>query len=313
MTKTGRRQFIRQSSLAFASIAATGILPGFANASPFIKKATPKLSFSTLGCPDWSFEKIIDFASKNNYTGIEIRGILRETDINKIPEFSPSKFEATNRLLKDKSISIVNLGSSAALHHPPGETRTKHIDDAKQYIDLASKLNCPFIRVFPNNLPKDQEKTKTLDLIAEGMNLLGDYAKGSKVKVLMETHGEVLWKDDLVYIMQKVNTENTGLIWDIMNAWSITKEDPSIIYPAIAKYVKHVHVKDGVFDGEKIRYTLLGKGIAPIKKAVQLLHKNKYDGFYSIEWEKLWHPEIAEPEIAFPPYPAEIKTYFPHN
>ncbi len=47
-----------------------------------------KLSFSTLGCPDWSFDKIIDFAKDNNYKGIEVRGILREMDLTKVPEFS---------------------------------------------------------------------------------------------------------------------------------------------------------------------------------------------------------------------------------
>ena len=26
----------------------------------------------------------------------------------------------------------------------------------------------------------------------------------------------------------------------------------------------------------------------------------KYDGFISFEWEKKWHPEIADPEIALP-------------
>ncbi|HTB23853.1 MAG TPA: hypothetical protein VK711_00720, partial [Puia sp.] len=46
-----------------------------------------KLSFSTLGCPDWSFDKIIDFAKANNYEGIEVRGIMREMDLTKVAEF----------------------------------------------------------------------------------------------------------------------------------------------------------------------------------------------------------------------------------
>ena len=27
-----------------------------------------------------------------------------------------------------------------------------------------------------------------------------------------------------------------------------------------------------------------------------------YQGYYSLEWEKTWHPELEEPEIAFPAY-----------
>jgi hypothetical protein len=57
-----------------------------------IKKETSlKLSFSTLGCPDWSFDKIIDFARDNQYSGIEVRGILRQMDLTLVPEFSNSE------------------------------------------------------------------------------------------------------------------------------------------------------------------------------------------------------------------------------
>ncbi|HZZ74771.1 MAG TPA: sugar phosphate isomerase/epimerase, partial [Puia sp.] len=36
-----------------------------------LKENSLKLSFSTLGCPDWSFDKIIEFARDNQYSGIE--------------------------------------------------------------------------------------------------------------------------------------------------------------------------------------------------------------------------------------------------
>ena len=36
---------------------------------------TMKLSFTTLGCPDWSFAKILEEAQRIGYEGVEIRGI----------------------------------------------------------------------------------------------------------------------------------------------------------------------------------------------------------------------------------------------
>ena len=39
-------------------------------------------------------------------------------------------------------------------------------------------------------------------------------------------------------------------------------------------------------------------------QAVSLLKAGGYDGYYSFEWEKWWHPELAEPEVAFPAYKA---------
>jgi len=54
----------------------------------------------------------------------------------------------------------------------------------------------------------------------------------------------------------------------------------------------------------------MGKGEVPIFEAIDILHKNNYSGYYSFEWEKLWHPEIDEPEIALADYPKAMKQHF---
>jgi predicted xylose isomerase-like sugar epimerase len=45
----------------------------------------------------------------------------------------------------------------------------------------------------------------------------------------------------------------------------------------------------------------------PISQAIKLLAKDGYKGYYSFEWEKLWHPEIDAPEIALADYPKAMK------
>jgi sugar phosphate isomerase/epimerase len=266
------------------------------------------LSFSTLGCPDWPLDKILLFAKEHQYKGIEIRGIQRELNLVKCNAFnSPEKIKASKKMAKDAGISIVNLGASSALHHPAGAERTKSIDEAKQFIDLAQALGCPYIRVFPNNLPKEQEKKATLDLIKEGLSVLGDHAKGSGVTVLMETHGDVVYTDDLVNIMQDLNHPQVGLVWDIVNMWSVTKETPAQVYPKLKPFIKHTHIKDFKMKEGKMQYTLLGKGESPIYQAIDLLRKDDFRGYYSFEWEKLWHHEIEEPEIALAAYAYTMK------
>ena len=44
---------------------------------------------------------------------------------------------------------------------------------------------------------------------------------------------------------------------------------------------------------------LTGTGEVPVRRQIETLVRNHYTGFYSFEWEKRWHPEIEEPEIAF--------------
>src|ERR1043166_10207761 len=114
MIAATRRDFLKTSA-GFVALAVAGTTFDF-------KKEKLKLSFSTLGCPDWPFEKIVSFAAANNYDGIEFRGIQRELDLTKTAAFSDDqKIQASLKLLKDKNLKVVDLGSSTTLHLPEGE------------------------------------------------------------------------------------------------------------------------------------------------------------------------------------------------
>src|SRR6516225_5891222 len=105
-----RREFIKMNS----ALLLAAVIP-----SSFIhKKYRPLLSFSTLGCPDWSFDKIVAFAKANNYDAIEIRGIQREMDLPKAAPFnSKENIAASLKLMHDNNLKFSDLGSSCELHH----------------------------------------------------------------------------------------------------------------------------------------------------------------------------------------------------
>jgi sugar phosphate isomerase/epimerase len=300
--KLSRRHFI-------GSVPLLAFLPAIIH--PPKKNELYKLSFSTLGCPDWPFEKIIDFAKTNNYSGIEVRGILREMDLTKVPEFAnPGAIAVTMKKMQDRGLVFVDLGSSCALHFSKGEERNKNLDEGKRFINLASQLNCPYVRVFPNQLPKDRDRQESLNLIIEGLQELGKYANGTGVTVLLESHGELIYKKDLLTVMEGAATPNVGLVWDVCNMWIATKEPPVQVYAMLKPYIRHTHIKDLKMVDNKEEYVLLGTGIVPIFQAIDLLYGNKFPGFYSFEWEKLWHPEILAPEIALADYPPAMKKHF---
>jgi sugar phosphate isomerase/epimerase len=304
MFHTTRKEFLQSSAILLAA-ALTG--PSFD-----LKKQPLRLSFSTLGCPDWSFQQIIDFAAAHGYQGIELRGILRQMDLTKCDVFSsPANITDTLTRMKVKKLEFVNLGSSCNLHISDPVKRKENIDEGKRFIDLAQQIHCPYVRVFPNNFPKDQDKQATIDLIVKGLQELGDYARGKKVMVLMETHGEVVQSEDLLKIMQSANHAQTGLIWDVTNMWTITKEPPAQVYEKLKNYIHHTHIKDAKLVNAEPKYTFLGKGEVPIFEAIALLQKNGYKGYYSFEWEKMWHPELAEPELALADYPEAMRKQFP--
>src|ERR1700679_4067651 len=108
MDQYSRRQFVQTSSLL---VAGSVIKPSFA-----FKKHKPQLSFSTLGCPDWSFTQITDFAAANGYTGIELRGIQREMDLTKCKDLNSIQSRLdTLKIMGDKGLKFVDFGSSCTL------------------------------------------------------------------------------------------------------------------------------------------------------------------------------------------------------
>ncbi len=304
-----RRHFVSSglwlagSALLPASVLANAGLA--ANASP--NAASPLLSFSTLGCPKWDLPQVLSFAAAKGYQGVELRGINGELNLPASPWFRDSaSTAATLQRFRDNKLRIAGLGSSAELHHADPAKRREAIDQAKAFIDLANALGGTNVRVFPNKLPKEENKKVVIDRIAAGMNELAAYAKGGPSTVLLETHGDLVWADDIVQVMQQVSGP-AGVIWDIYNMWTITQEAPAVVFPKLRPYIRHTHIKDSQPANGQEHYVLLGKGRAPVREAVALLKSSGYSGFYSFEWEKLWHPDIAEPEIALADFPQAFK------
>jgi sugar phosphate isomerase/epimerase len=139
---------------------------------------------------------------------------------------------------------------------------------------------------------------------------LGDYAKASKVNVLMETHHDLVRSGDIEKIMVQAEHPQVGLVWDVTNMWTITKESPVEVYKKLKKYIRHTHIKDAKLVDGKVQYVLMGQGEVPIFEAIDALSKGGYKGYYSFEWEKLWHPELLEPEVAFADYSKAMKRHF---
>ena len=42
--------------------------------------------------------------------------------------------------------------------------------------------------------------------------------------------------------------------------------------------------------------------MTPRQRYLAWLKVAGFDGWLSFEWDKKWHPELAEPEVALPPY-----------
>ena len=298
MTPITRRQFMRYSALVLSALSAD---PSTTNSKPL------PIGFSTLGCPKWDWIKILDFAHQNGFAAVELRGLLGTMDLPSRPEFAPDRITATRQDVAARGLHISCLSSSANLHDTDLHRHEQQLADARRFIDLASALNAPYVRVFGNNIvgPRDQ----VIDHVAKSLRELADYSGPRNVNVLIESHGDFVDSPTLRAVLDKTDSSHVGLLWDANHTYVSGKEDPAFTVSRLGKYIRHTHLKDSRGEGNDVHYVLTGRGEVPVKRQMQLLAQSGYQGYYSFEWEKVWHPELDEPEIAFPDFAQAATQY----
>jgi sugar phosphate isomerase/epimerase len=268
------------------------------------------IGFSTLGCPRWDWATILNRAHQWGYAAVEIRGLQGEMDLTKCAEFKGAALVENLKRLADLNLRISDLGSSARMHEQAATTRAAQLDEGKRFIDLAQRLHAPYIRVFGDRFVAGEPKQATIERVAAGLQELAEHARGSQVGVLLESHGDFCDSPTLLAILKATNRPEVGLVWDAHHTVVEGKEAPADTLRQLHHYVHHVHLKDSKPDGKSVRYVLTGSGTIPLREIVQLLRKQQYQGFYSFEWEKVWHPDIEEPEVAFPQFAKVMADYF---
>jgi sugar phosphate isomerase/epimerase len=296
MTHMDRREFLQRLALMVAALpaalyAAGGRLP---------------IGFSTLGCPSWDWLKILDFAQQNGFAAVELRGLQGTMDLPSRPEFGATRIEQSKKEIADRALRISCVSSSANLHNA-GQEHEQQLADARRFIDLASQLGAPYVRVFGNKLIGP--RAPALEHIATSLRELGDYAGPKNVTVLLESHGDFTDAPTLREILEKAGSPHVGLLWDAHNTYVDGREDPAVTVSQLGSYIRHTHLKDARVEGGEDHYVLTGRGGVPVKRQVELLVAAGYAGYYSFEWEKAWHPEIEEPEVAIADFARVVTRY----
>lgn len=269
------------------------------------------IAFSTLGCPAWQWSKILDYAAAHNFPAIELRGLEGNLDLPSHEVFAPSRIARTRSEIRAHDLRIACVSSSAHLDEPAGAKRTQQLSDAKRFLELAAALDAPYVRVFgtgsgdPSIAPSDALKEK----VASGLKELGEFAASHNVTVILESHDNLVTSPVLSDVLQRAGSDHVALLWDAHHTFASGKEDPEFTVAQLGKWIRHTHLKDSVLDGKDRKYVLTGRGDVPIQRQVSALQRMGYKGFYCFEWEKVWHPDLTDPEIAIADYARVMAGY----
>lgn len=246
------------------------------------------LCFSTLGCTERNLTDILSLCKEYSIGYLEIRGISGELDCRKIDVFSSEHIENTCEIFEKSHVEPLILGTSCSFHK--AENYDNAVDEGKAAIDIASKLGARGIRVFGDRLTPD-----SMQRIIKGIHTLCGFARHTDVSVLLETHGDFNTAENLSPILKEFQNEpHFGLIWDVEHTNKTYGDNWSEFYSFALPFIRHVHIKDAA-EGDLVQ---IGDGSIPIKQIMRRLLSDGYEGAFSLEWEKKWHPELPPFESA---------------
>lgn len=246
------------------------------------------IAFSTLGCPSWDLDTILRAAVDFGYDALELRGHLDQMDLPQAAPFTPENRAQTRRRIADAGLRVCCVGSS-------GVVAQGNLEHVRAHCALARDLDCPLVRVFGG------ERT---DRSAANLRAFGDAAVDAGVALVLETHDAFSTGATVAALLAEADHPAVFSLWDLHHPYR-QGEAPAETLAHLLPTLRHVHIKDSR-DGV---YTLPDEGDVPLAAMLADLRAHGYDGVVSVEWEKRWHPELPDPEVALPAYAAFLKAH----
>lgn len=258
-----------------------------------------KLAYSTLACPRWTVEEAVTAAVADGYEAIEWR--LADGEL-----IGPETGSAVRRRLREvpavHGIEVACLDTSCRVVQGSAQERAEQIEAGQRMIDMAAEIGAPFVRLFGGPLPDGVTRADILAPTAEVLRTLGEYGAAHHVTALIETHDAWSQSADVLALLHAVASPTVKVLWDIHHTYR-SGEAPAQSVAGLGSAIGYVHVKDGRPRADAPggwELCLTNEGVVPLGEAFSALKQSGYDGYLSLEWEKKWHPEIPEPEIALP-------------
>jgi sugar phosphate isomerase/epimerase len=256
--------------------------------------AGPRIAFSTLAFPDASLATALSLGRAWGYGGVELRLIDGELIDPSMPAAARAQ---VRRTAAAAGLPIVAVDSSVQL---TGEDAGPQL---RQFLELASDWESPLVRVFGGSLPgHGPARTARLGAAARVLEASVPAAARLGVAIGVETHDAFSASSVLAELLALAALPWVGAVWDSHHPHRMG-EQPADVFANIGPRVLLAQVKDAVKRPERDaewRLVLLGEGEVRVREMLRLLTEHGYQGWVSVEWEKRWHQEIEEPEVALP-------------
>ena len=247
-----------------------------------------KLSFSTRGWADLSWDSLVETALDMKFTGIEVYNLWKFPALtDRGGPFHPHKLAATVRQLRDKKLSIPCLDTSLDLSDCDlSETLLP------QMLRAARDLQVSAIVAWASRGDDEGEA-----MVRRNVDAVLPLAEELNVSILLKTSGIFADTARLRSFLERYASDHLAALWDMHHPYRDFGESADTTIKNLGTYVRHVHLRDS---DDASTYNLIGEGNLPVTDMMRALSSINYDGFISLEWKPEWMEDLQDREIIFP-------------
>lgn len=225
--------------------------------------------------------KFIDICAEYGCVGAELTSYYFPPNVDKDYLLKIKRYA----FLKGIAISGTAVGNTFT--HPKGEARDREINLVKRWIEHASVMGAPHIRVFAGNQGNqsyDDAKKNCIEALEE----CADYAGKFGIFLGLENHGGIVAEpEQILQIIKDVKSPWVGINLDTGN---FRTDDPYKDLALCAPYAVNVQVK------VEIRRRNQSKSEpTDIPRIIKILRDSNYQGYVALEYEAAEDPWVAVP------------------
>ena len=268
-----------------------------------------KLSVSTCGWPECPWSEIETLARDARYEGIELYDINETRLTGPGSAFSPEKKESTLRRLAGEGLFI----SCVDAHENPAapERFDACVTEVQTLIAFAASVRCEYVRLRAEPTGRGTEADN--ENVRRVLERLINTAEEAGVTLLLETAGIYANTALLASLLDGFARDSLSALWDVHHTCRFGAETPQKTVTNLGAYIKHVHMKDGVRDGDKVTYTLPGEGTLPMDEIFTALYSVNYNGCCCLEWHAEWEKEIDDPGVVYEHFARFVRRHAPRS
>lgn len=265
-----------------------------------------RIAFSTSACPEWTIETVAAKAREMQFDGVEFRSFgPGSTRIACDPMLTdPSKIDGLFSRLGLTPLSIATSLSFDEPIRPPVIGRVLRDQSVqprrcKRFVLQASKMDCPFVRVFAFQTHGKESPEAASKRITNRLFMAVDGCAKTGVRLLLENGGSFRTASALKPLVRASDMDGLLAVSYSVPVGRAAGESLEDALDLLGDKIQIVKIKD-FKDGAP---SIAGEGDQDVAGTLDTLASRGFRGWVVYEHDRLWMPEAISPETALEPLP----------